>query len=88
MKNFLASTKAKVLAVAGTLGLAPAVFAEDSPDAYTVPASVTSGLNQLKDAGGKLADAIVPVLVAVGIAFLGCWAAIAIFRYFKRAAGR
>lgn len=87
MKNFFASMKAKALAVGGVLGLAPAAFAEGT-DTYTVPASVTSGLNQLQDAGGKLADAIVPVLVAVGIAFLGCWAAIAIFRYFKRAAGR
>lgn len=86
MKHFMTSIKARLAVVGGVLGLAPSAFAEDP--VYTVPASVTSGLNQLKDAGGKLADAIVPVLIAVGLAFLGCWAAIAIFRYFKRAAGR
>lgn len=87
MKHFMTSLKARLAVAGGVLGLAPSAFAEGE-NTYTVPASVTSGLAQLQDAGGKLADAIVPVLIAVGIAFLGCWAAIAIFRYFKRAAGR
>lgn len=71
---------------AGVLAIPSAAMAAEGD--YTVPTTITSGLTKLQSAGTAITDAVIPVLIAVGLAFLGCWLAVKIFRWFKTAAGR
>lgn len=66
---------------------AGSALAEGTPS-YTVPSGITDGLANLQAAGTAITNAVIPVLIGVGLAFLGCWLAVKLFRWFKSAAGR